>query len=113
MFQICTTVGGKRICKHIPTLIVTFPGTRPDPFLTRVADATRLIFRPEPEPWVTVDLATLGLAESVIRDARILATIEMLTAELSPSLRAGVGESVKAAARKLTLPQDADFTIAA
>jgi hypothetical protein len=116
-FQICFTVGSppRKECRDIPVLIVRYPGPGPDPdpFFTRIVKAVRLVLGPSPEPWATGRLATLGLREETIRDARILATMDELSAKLSPSLGIGLAQSVQTAARELTLPQEGGVTIAA
>jgi hypothetical protein len=114
-FTICLPDGinPKAKCWDIPVIIVKYPGPDPDPFFTRVSKAIRLVLSPSPEPWATGSLAASGLAEQTVRDARILATMDDLAAKLSPSLRAGLAQSVETAARNVALPQGAGLTIAA
>lgn len=116
-FRICVPQGEppKLQCWDIPVLVVKFPGPDPDPppFFSRVVDAFRLIFQPHPEPWAAGKLANSGLREETVRDVRILATIDALADRLTPSVRAGITQSVQSAAKGLSLPQGGDLTIAA
>jgi hypothetical protein len=100
-------------CFDIPVLIIEFPRNRPRPFLSRVADAFRLVFSPSPEPWISPSLLASGLGEETIRDARLLATVNALTEKLSPTLRASLGSSTNTTAKQLQLPQGAEMTIGA
>jgi hypothetical protein len=101
------------VCRYIPALVVVFPSTGPGRFFTRVVDAIRLVFGDQSVSWVPSGLADSGLEEQTIRDARVLATISVLTEELSPTLRDSLTSSVRSTAERLVLPTDAEITIAA
>ena len=114
-FKICVPKGDppKLVCWDIPVLIVKYPGPDPDPFFKRIAKAIRLVFGPRAEPWAPGRLATSGLREEIVRDARILATVDELVGKLSPTVRVGLAQSVQLAAKELALPQGAGLTTAA
>ena len=100
-------------CWDVPALRVQYPKPDPDPLFRRIVDAISVVFKPQPDPWAPGRLASIGLREETIRDARLLATIDELVGRLSPTVRGAVEQSVNSAAKELTLPQGGSLTNAA
>ena len=100
------------VCITVPGLRINVPKPDPPPFLTRLASALRVLFRPEPNSWVPSTFAHSAIPEVTIRDARLLATVDALTAEMSAPVRGAVSASLQTASQMLQLPKDTTFDVA-
>lgn len=100
------------VCYTVPGLRITVPKPDPPPFLARLASALRLLFSSEPTSWVPSNFARSAVPEVTIRDARLLATVDALTAEMSAPVRDAISASLQTASKMLQLPQGATFDVA-
>jgi hypothetical protein len=81
----------REICVDLLALAETFRWHDP-----RLGEPTK----PDPRPWIMDEL----LDKTVVKDLTILATMDQLTAELSPAFKKNLQAAVKAEMKKMPLP---------
>ena len=91
LWRMCWKLKDREICVDFPVYADPFRWHDP-----RIGDLTK----PGPWPWVFDEL----LEEGVLQDLTVLATMDRLTAELSPALKKNLEAAIKAEMKKIPLP---------